>query len=759
MFNPTSWLRKSLAARLIFAVGLTLLLSISAWAWLNIRYQKQRMMEATMSAADRLVDTIRLGTNYAMLLNSRDDIHQIVRNVGRQETIDNVRIYNKSGEIKFSNSPDEVDQRTNIKDEACYICHRSDPPAQSLELQARIRIIENGDGNRRLGIITPIYNELSCATADCHVHPSDKRVLGALDLVVTLAQADEEVFLFERGTVGLAVFLFLVTSTIIFFVVVQFVNRPIKRLIAETKAIARGEFDTPVETREQEDELGQLAEAVHRMGRRIGENQAELEDKRDEYQRLFNMVPCLITVNDANYQLIAYNREFERTFDPKPREYCFSAYKGRSERCSLCPVELTFQDGLPHESEEQGVNKDGSPVYWLVKTSPVKDTDGNVVAAYEVSLDITERKILEEQLRQSEQNYQAIFNNIPNPVFVLEPDSLEILNCNRSVQAMYGWARHELIGHSFTKLFGHGPESDDPEMLKASSLMDHVRQYRKDGLPMYARVLLAESEYTGRRVTLAITSDVTKQLEAEQQLIQASKMATLGEMATGVAHELNQPLAVIKSASNFFVRKIDSGEAIAADILQTMCLEIDRHVDRATKIINHMREFGRKSDLSLVPVRIADVMEKAFEMFSQQLKVRNIEVRWDLDDPQPLIMGDPDRLEQVFINLLINARDAIEERQKRDGSDVPKCIVLRSASDGDTVVVEVSDTGAGIPEKMRDKLFEPFFTTKDVGKGTGLGLSISYGIVKDCGGTIEARPADGGGACFTMRFPAVGDEP
>ena len=753
MVNPASWFRKSLAARLILAVGFTLLVSISAWAYFNIRYQKQRMMDTTMAATDRLVDTIRLGTNYAMLLNSRDDIHQIVRNVGRQEAIENVRIYNKSGEIKFSNFSAEVDQQTNIKDEACYICHRTEPPAESLDLKDRIRIIDNGDGYRRMGIITPIYNEPSCAMGDCHVHPGDKKVLGALDLVVTLAQADHEIMLFERGTVGLAVFLFLVTSTIIFLVVLRFVNHPIKNLIEDTRTIARGEYDTQVEFQGQTDELGQLAAAVHRMGRRIGKHQAELEDKRDEYQRLFNMVPCLITVNDADYRLIAFNREFERTFAPEPGDYCFRAYKGRSERCRICPVELTFQDGLPHESEEHGVNKDGSPAYWLVKTSPVKDAEGNVVAAYEVSLDITERRKLEEQLRQSEQNYHAIFNNIPNPVFVLEPESLDVLTCNHSVRTVYGYTCHELIGNSFMKLFGHDEGRCDPDVLQASSLMNHVRQYTKDGIPLYARIRVAESVYTGNRVMLVITSDVTKQLEAEQQLIQASKMATLGEMATGVAHELNQPLAVIKSASNFFIHKIDNQETISDDILQTMCLEIDRHVDRAAKIISHMREFGRKSDLVLIPVRIDDVMKKAFEMFSQQLKVRGIAVKWELAEDLPDILGDPDRLEQVFINLLINARDAIEERVERDGRNFEKRIIMRSSIRDGNVVVAVCDTGAGIPEKMQDKLFEPFFTTKDVGKGTGLGLSISYGIVKDCGGNIVARSTGTAERAFRFAFP------
>ena len=750
---PRTLFQRRLAAKLILAVGITLLVSISTWAYFNIKYQKQKMMDSIVTSSDRLVNTIRLGTRYAMMLNSRDDINQIIRNIGRQQGIENIRIYNKLGEIKFSNASEEVDSRTNIKDEACYICHRSDPPTQALDLNERIRIISNGNGYRQLGIISPIYNEASCSTGPCHVHPDNKKILGALDLVVSLAGSDSEILSIEHGLIGLAGFLFLVTSTIIFLLVLRFVNHPIKQLIEGTNAIANGEYHTRVDIRDQDYELGQLAAAIHRMVEKIGEHRDELEKQRDEYQRLFNMVPCLITVNDADYRLVAYNREFARTFDPLPGAFCYSAYKGRTERCKACPVERTFQDGQPHESEEHGLNKDGSPAHWLVKTSPVKDADGNVVAAYEVSLDITERKMLEEKLRQSERKYYAIFNNIPNPVFVLDPNTMEIIDCNENVSVLYGYQRHELTGTSFMALFGKMSEESDADVLRASSLMNHVRQFNKDGMPLYIRIRVAATEFSGSQVMLVTTSDVTKQLEAEQQLIQASKMATLGEMATGVAHELNQPLAVIKSASNFFEKKIQNQEPISADILATMSREIDRHVDRATKIINHMREFGRKSDLKLVPLQIGDVMEKAFEIFSQQLKVRGISVIWELAENLPDIMGDRDRLEQVFINLLINARDAIEEKVATAKENFERKIVLRTGKEDDAVTAEVCDSGPGIAEKMRDKLFEPFFTTKAVGKGTGLGLSISYGIVQDCSGTIEARCCETGGACFRLRFP------
>jgi histidine kinase len=233
-------------------------------------------------------------------------------------------------------------------------------------------------------------------------------------------------------------------------------------------------------------------------------------------------------------------------------------------------------------------------------------------------------------------------------------------------------------------------------------------------------------------------------------------MATLGEMATGVAHELNQPLSVIKTASNFFMRKLKKKEPIRDDILLTMSEEIDSHVERATKIINHMRQFGRKSDPNLEPILLNEVLERAFEIFSQQLKVRGIEVNWQTNPDLPRVMGNPSRLEQVIINLLINARDAIEERSDQTpDSSIPDKISLVTTSNTKTVTLSVCDTGVGVPDPIQGKIFEPFFTTKKVGKGTGLGLSISYSIVKECGGTIDVTGNPGGGSCFNLHFPLV----
>jgi histidine kinase len=499
---------------------------------------------------------------------------------------------------------------------------------------------------------------------------------------------------------------------------------------------------------------GQMALVLNQMDKKTDQKQEELNRKRDEYQTLFELAPCYITVQDKNLRLIRYNREFADKFSPETGDYCYQAYKGRSERCKVCPVLKTFEDGKPHSSEETGVSKDGTNTYWVVRSAPIKNAKGEIVAAMEMSLDVTQVRFLEEEVEKSENKYQTIFNTIPNPVFVLDRKTLDILDCNESATVVYGFNREEVLMTSFLDLFEETHRKEYASEIKSSNIVNKAKHLRRDGQIIYVNIRISSSEYAGQEVLLVTTSDITERLMAEQQLIQASKMATLGEMATGVAHELNQPLSVIKTASSFIIKKVRKNEAIQDDILKTLAEEIDSHVDRASKIITHMREFGRKSDVERKKVRINETLEKALEIFNQQLKLREIKVVKEFEKDLPPILADSNRLEQVFINLLINARDALEEKSdKADNKGQSKKIFLKTGFKNGLVIIEVKDTGVGIPKSILDKIFEPFFTTKKVGKGTGLGLSISYGIVQDYGGHIHAESQEGVGSNFVVHFP------
>jgi histidine kinase len=613
-----------------------------------------------------------------------------------------------------------------------------------------VRVFRDDSGQRFMGVVRPIYNETSCSQASCHAHDKSETVLGLLDVVVDLGEADAKLVAYERNTTFFAIFVFLATYLAFVFFVQRFINRPITGMIRATQRIAQGEQPEGLDVR-QRDEMGELARAIENMGRDIEHKHKEINRERERYQQLYELVPCLITVQDRQYRLISYNREFEQKFAPRRWERCYRAYKGRQEKCPECPVEKTFQDGRVHTSEESGYVKDGSQAHWLVTTAPIFNPRGKVEAVMEMCLDITERKRLEQDLRRSENKYWAIFNNIPNPVFVLDNEELTIIDCNDRVPALYGYEKRELLQTSFLDLFPEGEREEYGELLGSSSYIQKSRQRTRDGTLVYTSIRVSPSEYNDQKVLLVTASDITKRLETEQQLIQSSKMTTLGEMASGIAHELNQPLTVIRTASNYLARKRIDPAAFSEEHVGAMLEEIDANVERATKIINHLREFSRKPEARLENVQLNSVLQSAMDIFSQQLKLRDIEVIWDLDPDLPLIRGEPNQLEQVFINLLLNARDAIEERAEHD-TQADKRIELGTWVENDRVFARVRDSGRGIPKALMDRIFEPFFTTKEVGKGTGLGLSISYRIVQDCGGVMRVESEEGRFTAFTLEF-------
>jgi histidine kinase len=605
----------------------------------------------------------------------------------------------------------------------------------------------------------PLVLGLVAWTAFTILYSSQYINAAALAIGADPAHASEDLASFTRNTIVFAAAILLLTSGAIILMVLKVVNRPVNALMQATRRFERGNYLAGADV-SQNDELGRLAVAIGRMGREIYAKQRELNRQRDEYQQLFETVPCIITVQDRRFRLIGYNREFSRQFDPKSGDYCYHAYKGRSSKCPDCPVARTFEDGRTHHSEEMGVDKDGTVRHWLVRTAPLTDDAGNVVAAMEMSLDISGIRRLQKQLEQTEKIYFAIFNNIPNAVFVLDRNTLEITDCNDAARKIYGYEKSELVGSSFLTLFCDDERERVKSLILSVPIINRVRQTAKDRRRLFADIRISSGKFPGGEVLLVTASDITARLAAEQQLIHAGKMATLGEMATGVAHELNQPLTVIKSASSFIVRKINNAkhENITPDMdmLADMAAEIDTHVDRASRIINHMREFGRKPEMDLSPVDLNLVMTRAHEFFRRQLELRNISVEWSLQEDLPPILGDAGRLEQVFINLLINARDAIDERfaAKPPDEKARRVIGLSTELADGRVLAQVRDTGKGIPPDVMDRLFEPFFTTKKVGEGTGLGLSITYGIVKDCGGEIRAANSTQGGAVFTLSFPA-----
>jgi len=238
---------------------------------------------------------------------------------------------------------------------------------------------------------------------------------------------------------------------------------------------------------------------------------------------------------------------------------------------------------------------------------------------------------------------------------------------------------------------------------------------------------------------------------AQASLIQSGKLAALGEVSSGLAHELNNPLTIATGYVQLVRASMLSGRTSPAELaeLAAHLEKAERNLERMNVIIRHIMEFARESSQEKAPMLLADVVEKSLILINEQLRLKRIHVELDLETGLMAPMN-PSKLEQVFINLLSNARDAILEAHGEAGGRIQ---VRSRALSRSELQVEVADNGIGMSEETQSRVFQPFFTTKDVGKGTGLGLSISHGIVQDHGGSIACASERGQGTVFRIRLP------
>ncbi len=243
---------------------------------------------------------------------------------------------------------------------------------------------------------------------------------------------------------------------------------------------------------------------------------------------------------------------------------------------------------------------------------------------------------------------------------------------------------------------------------------------------------------------LIIFDDVTDRAELERRLVQADKLSSIGLLAAGVAHEVNTPLAVISTYAQMLAKQI-SGDEQKAPLLE----KIARQTFRASEIVNSLLNFSRTSPTEFVSVDLNKTLRETLALMEHQLTKSHVTVTLALDERLPKIKGSPGKLQQVFLNLFLNARDAME----RGG-----VLALKTSALDGRALVTVADSGAGIARENLEKIFDPFFTTKGAKKGTGLGLSVSYGIVREHGGNIEVQSEMGAGTRFELSFPLVAAE-
>ncbi len=760
--QPRIRLWRRVSFRLTLWVGLCLIVLTSLAAYLGSTVLEQRAVDRMLQTSMWFSDTVKRATHYSMLRNQRDNMHQIIKAIGEQQGVEAVRVFNKQGRIVFSSRAKEIGHMVDMQAEACYACHFEDRPLERLPQAKRSRIFQTKPGgdsqpHRVLGVINPIFTEQACYSDPCHAHPPSQKVLGVLDVGLSLAGVDDEVASTTREVAGVALLIFLGIAGLMTVVTYFTLTRPLSTLVGATRRIAQGDYDHPARILSQ-DEIGALSQDFERMRLSVKEKTEALEESRRRFQTLFEQVPCYISVQDADFKLVAVNNMFERDFGREIGEYCYRVYKGRSSICPNCAVEKSFRDGQIHTAEETVVGKDGQSIYFLNLAAPITDRDGEIVAVMEMATDVTDLRRLESELRASEEKYRLFFNNDPNAIFVFDQRTFEILDANDRATSEYHYIKEELIGRSFLELTDPADQTKVRRFLsEGGNMLARVHNIRKNGDVFLVNMRASYGQYLERMAVIVATADISETLKTEQHLVQAAKMATLGEMSAGVAHELNQPLTVLATSVNILNKQARNSGGPDPETVRQVALELKAQVERATRIIRHLREFGRKAEVERGKVDLVQPIEGVFQLLGQQLRVHDIDVDLDIPDNLPPVWGEANRFEQVFINLVMNARDAIEEK-RLSNSDLQGCIKLSAAQTGDKIKITVSDNGAGVPQDLTERIFEPFFTTKEVGKGTGLGLSISYGIVRDSGGVIEVTSKLGHGTSFYLSFPVAQED-
>ncbi|HJT88982.1 MAG TPA: ATP-binding protein [Bryobacteraceae bacterium] len=362
-------------------------------------------------------------------------------------------------------------------------------------------------------------------------------------------------------------------------------------------------------------------------------------------------------------------------------------------------------------------------------------------------------------LKEKDKKFRLLFEDHPQPMWIFDPETQSVLEGNAAAASLYGYSQEE-----FRRLpLGDLRVKEEPEKLDSELLPSHPpttlwRHRTKDGHIIEVEAAVHEIEYGGRPAELVVLMDVTGRRQLEEQLRQAQKMEAVGMLAGGVAHDFNNLLTIITGYSQLILNNIGVNDANRHSVEQIM-----KAGERAAALTKQLLAFSRRQVLQ---PRVLDLnkLVTSLSTMLQRLIGEDIDLRLVLRPDLGRVNADPGQLEQVLMNLVVNARDAMPKGGtltiETSNADLDESYVFKhlSAKSGPHVALIVSDTGHGMDESTRARLFEPFFTTKGTGKGTGLGLSTVFGIVKQSGGSLEVYSEPDHGTSVKVYLPRI-DQP
>lgn len=546
--------------------------------------------------------------------------------------------------------------------------------------------------------------------------------------------------------------------------------------------------------------LEQANDVADEANRRLRDEQSIIENERKMLHALIDNIPDFMYVKDLESRFVVANPHLARAvwaktpeellgktdFDFYPPELASAFYEGDQS--------VIRSGQLLHNHEEKGIDGEGNEVYILTTKVPIRDCEGKIIGIAGVGRDISDRKRMENALREAERNYRGIFDNAIIGIFQSTPDG-RFLSVNSSMASTFGYETADEMTASITdiaKQFYVDPKRRQEFMAlinKLGSVQNfECETFRKDGsrlwLSMSGRTIIQDGisvRYEG------MCEDVTERNLLRAQLLQAQKLESVGQLAAGIAHEINTPTQYIGDNVRFMkdafldlrsllahyerllllaksntlttesiheieeaVRSADAGyllEEIPKAVEQTL-----EGVTRVSTIVSAMKEFSHPGTKEKIPLDLNHAIDSTITVSRNEWKYV-AELETDFDPALPLINCLPGELSQVILNLIVNAAHAIADVVREGGLEKGK-ITVQTKTLTDWAEILIHDTGAGIPEEIRTRIFDPFFTTKGIGKGTGQGLAIARSVVVDKhGGTIHFETEMGRGTTFIIRLP------
>ena len=480
-------------------------------------------------------------------------------------------------------------------------------------------------------------------------------------------------------------------------------------------------------------------------------------DVTDEREKEKRFTELFETLQEGVY----FSTPEGKLLDVNPALVAMLHYRTKEELLALEPNSLNFDSGqspvLGRVAGDRGSvrtrevtlrRQDGTAAVCLDTSRAVWDANGAIIRYQGTLTDITEKRTMEMRIRQQEQFRQKLLESFPDLILVVDLDERYGFASSR-IRDLLGYRPEELVGKKIEDLQDHSPE-----FLQLYRDVASGRQFfasseygalHRDGTWRTMRASASQLFDTENKLSGVIISvrDITVEKKFEQQIIQSERLAAMGQMIGGFAHELNNPLTAILGMSDL----LKEGETNEARNRQLSILH--QQARRATEIVQNLMYFSRPPAPGKSQVDLNELVERTLHLHAYSLRKNNITVDFLKEQNLPQVMGDPHQLMQVFLNLILNAEQAIRESREKG------TLRIRLGKTDRSVSVTFQDDGPGIAPDILPNIFDPFYTTKRPGRGTGLGLSICKAVLKEHNGNIEASSAPGGGAVFTVTLPVT----